>query len=173
MSKYVKTLLIDQLKQKLDGVDDALVVDVVGMDALATTLMRRRFREKNISVMVVKNSTAQRATEGTPLAPAFEGLEGSAAVVWGAEDVVSLAKEVISVAEDKEFEGFKNIGGVMEGQRLSAEEVTAISKWPSRDEMLSTLVGQILGPGATLAAQLIGPGGTLAGQIKSKAEEDE
>ncbi len=173
MSKYVKNLLTEQFKQKLDGVDEVLVVDVIGMDALATTLMRRRFREKSISVMVVKNSVAQRATEGTPLAPAFEGLESSAAVVWGAEDVVSLAKEVISIAEDSEFEGFKNIGGVMEGQRLSADEVIAVSKWLSRGEMLSTLVGQILGPGATLAAQLIGPGGTLAGQIKSKAEEDE
>ena len=172
MSKYVKNLLTDQLKQKLDGVDDALVVNVVGMDALATTAVRRRFREKNISLMVVKNSMAQRATEGTPLAPAFEGLEGSAAVIWGAEDVVSLAKEVVAVAEDKAFEGFHSVGGAMDGQKLSADDVTAVSKWPSRGEMLSTLVGQILGPGATLAAQLNGPGGTVVGQIKSKAEEE-
>jgi len=169
MSKYVKNLLTDQLKQKLDGVDDALVVDVVGMDALATTMMRRRFREKNISVMVIKNSMAQRATEGTPLAPAFEGLEGSAAVVWGAEDVVTLAKEVVSLIDNQDFEGFRSICGVMEGERLSEDEVTAVSKWPSRSEMFSILVGQILGPGATLAGQLIGPGGTLAGQIKKQS----
>ena len=60
----------------------------------------------------------------------------------------------------------------MDGERLSAEEVDQVSKWPSRDEQLSLLVGQILGPGSHLAAQLIGPGGALASQIKQKAEED-
>ncbi|MCG8587247.1 MAG: 50S ribosomal protein L10 [Pirellulales bacterium] len=173
MSKYVKDLMTNDLKQKLDGVGDVLVVNVIGMDSLSTTSLRRRLRSKNISLSVVKNSMAKRATEGTPLAPAFEGLEGSAAVVWGAEDVVSLAKEVVSIAEDKEFEGFQTVGGAMDGQPLSADEVTAVSKWPSREEMLAKLVGQILGPGAQLASQIGGPGGTLAGQIKSKGEEDE
>lgn len=173
MSKYVKDLMTSDLKQKLDGVDDVLVVNVIGMDSLATATMRRRLRSKNISLTVVKNSMAQRATEGTPLAPAFEGIEGSAAVIWGADDVVSLAKEVVSIAEDKDFEGFVSIGGAMDGQALSADEVKAVSKWPTREEMLAKLVGQILGPGAQLASQIGGPGGTLAGQIKSKAEEDE
>ena len=173
MSKYVKNLMTSQLKEKLDGVGDVLVVDVIGMDALATTLMRRRLREKSISLMVVKNSTVQRATEGTPLAPAFEGIEGSAAVVWGAEDVVSLAKEVVSIAGDKDFAGFKSVGGVMDGQAMSADDVTSVSKWPTREEMLANLIGQILGPGAQLASQVGGPGGTLAGQIKSMAEEEE
>ena len=172
MSKYVKDLMTDDLKQKLDGVGDVLVVNVIGMDALATTVMRKRLRSKNISITVVKNSMAQRATEGTPLAPAFDGLEGSAAVVWGADDVVALAKEVVSIAGDKDFEGFQSVGGAMDGQALTADDVTAVSKWPSREEMLAKLVGQILGPGAQLASQIGGPAGTLAGQIKSKAEEE-
>ena len=54
----------------------------------------------------MKNSLARRATEGTVLAPAFEGVEGSAAVVWGAEDIVSLAKVVSKVLDDKQFEQF-------------------------------------------------------------------
>ena len=70
---------------------------------------------------MVKNSLARRATEGTPLAPAFEGVEGTLAVVWGGEDIVSLAKEVISIAEDKEFEPFAPKGGVMDGQTLAAD----------------------------------------------------
>jgi large subunit ribosomal protein L10 len=173
MSKYVKNLLTDQLKEKLDGVEDMLVVDMVGLNSLATAQVRNRFREKSISVMVVKNSMAKRATEGTPLAPAFEGLEGSAAVVWGADNVVSLAKEVVSITTDKDFEAFRSLGGIMDGQSISVDDVTAVSKWPTREEMLSKLVGQILGPGAQLASQIGGPAGTLAGQIKSKAEEEE
>jgi large subunit ribosomal protein L10 len=61
----------------------------------------------------------------------------------------------------------------MDGQRLSGEDVKAVSKWPSRSEQLSILVGQILNPGATLSAQLLGAGSKLASQIKKKSEEGE
>ncbi len=61
----------------------------------------------------------------------------------------------------------------MEGERLTSEQVEQVSKWPSREEQLSLLVGQILGPGATLAAQICGPGATLAGQVKQKGEGEE
>ena len=86
MSKYVKKLITDELKSRLDGVGDALLVDVIGMEANATVELRRELRQKNIQIAVVKNSLARRATEGTPLAPAFDGVEGSVAVVcWGAK----------------------------------------------------------------------------------------
>ena len=89
------------------------------------------------------------------------------------EDFVSLAKEITRLDEDKEFEAFETRGGVMDGEKLSPERVKEISKWPSREEQLSLLSGQILGPGASLVAAVIGPGGTLASQIKQKSEEDE
>ena len=127
--------------------------------------------------MVVKKSLARRAVdreeEGSPLAKALGDMEGSLAVCWGSEDFVSLAKEVTRIHEDEEsFPAFETRGGVMDGEQLSPERVKEISKWPSRSEQLSLLVGQILGPGGTLAAQLKGPGGTLAAQIKSKTEEE-
>ena len=49
----------------------------------------------------------------------------------------------------------------------------AVSKWPSRQEQLSILVGQILSPGAKLSGQLLGAGGKLASQIKKKSEGEE
>jgi large subunit ribosomal protein L10 len=121
--------------------------------------------------MVVKNSLARRATEGTALAPALEGVEGSIAVVWGGEDVVSMAKEVVRLAKEKKYEPFAPKGGVTDGEPLSADDVRTMSTWPSRSEQLSLLVGQILSPGANLAAQILGPGGMLASQIESKSEE--
>ncbi len=173
MSKYVKNLLTNDLKSRLDGVSDMLLVNVVGMGANANVSLRRELREKNIQLMVVKNSLAERATEGTPLAVAFEGLEGAMAILWGGEDIVSLAKEVARLAKDKVYEPFGPRGGVMDGQQLSVEEVRAVSKWPSREEQLSILLGQILSPGASLSSQLLGPGGALASQIDQKANENE
>jgi large subunit ribosomal protein L10 len=172
MSKFVKNLISDDLRRRLEGVENALLVSVAGLDANKNSRLRKSLREKNIQLMVIKNSLARRATEGTPLAAAFEEMEGSLAVVWGGEDIVSLAKHVTSMAGEKQYEPFSARGGVMDGSRLSAEQVAAVSRWPSRLEQLSILSGQILSPGATLAAQLTGGGANLASQIKQKGEEE-
>ena len=172
MSKYVKNLITEHLRDRLKGVDDALLVNVVGLDVDASNRLRTVLEEKDINVLVVKNSLAARATVGTPLAVMFEGLTGPGAICWGAEDIVSLAKEVALLAKDEQYPAFQARGGVMDGQKLSLEQVVEISKWPNRQEQLSLLVGQILGPGAHLVAQLNGPAEALAGQIAQQAEED-
>lgn len=173
MSKTVKDLMTRDMERRFDGIEDCVLANVIGLDANTTTALRKRLREKNIGLLVIKNSLAQRATAGTSLAPAFEGLEGAAAVMWGAEDFVSLVKEAVNLDKDAGFEQFKARGGVMGGEPLSAEKVHEISKWPSRAEQLSLLVGQILGPGGQLSAQIIGPGGKLASQIKQIFDKGE
>lgn len=172
MSKYVKELITNELKSRLEGVSDMLLVDVIGMEANSNVELRKELRKKNIQLLVVKNSLGRRATEGSTLAPAFEGAAGSSAIVWGSEDVVSLAKEITRLAGEAKYKPFAPKGGVMDGSKLSADQVAAVSKWPSRQEQLSILVGQILSPGAKLSSQLLGPGGLLASQIKQKGEED-
>jgi ribosomal protein L10 len=171
MSKAVKNLLIDDLRTRLTGVSDCLLVNVIGLNSEKTAKLRSELRKKSIHLHVIKNSMARRAAEGTPLAPAFDQAEGSLAVVWGSEDVVSLAKEIIRLAEAKEFQGLEPRGGAIDGVKVPAQQVKVVSSWPSRAEQLSILAGQICGPGATLSAQLIGIGGTLAGQIKQKLED--
>ncbi len=171
MSKYVKNLVTDHLRSRFDGVDDALLVDVVGLGVNASNRLRAELEARDIHLLVVKNSLAGRATAETPLGPMFEGLNGSAAVCWGGEDIISLAKEIARLADDEQYAPFKARGGMMDGEELSPAQVVEISKWPNRQEQLSLLVGQILGPGATLAAQLSGPGSTLAGQIAQKGDE--
>ncbi len=172
MSKTVKNLLINDLRTKLQDVNDCLLVNVIGLNSDKTAKLRTELRKKNIQLQVIKNSMARRAAEGMAIAPAFDGMEGSLAIVWGSEDVVSLAKEVVRLAEAKEFQGLLvPRGGAIEGAKIPAEQVKVISTWPSRPEQLSILSGQILGPGSKLAGQLIGIGGTLAGQIKQKIED--
>jgi ribosomal protein L10 len=172
MSKQVKEMLTREFARRLDGVGDALFVNVVGLDANQTVALRRDLREKNIHLLVIRNKLAHRAAEGTPLGNALSDLEGSTALVWGAEDFVSLAKEISRLDEDKKLEAFQTRGGVMDGEKLTRERVKEISKWPSRPEQLSLLSGQILSPGASLLAAVLGPGGALASQIKQKSEED-
>ena len=114
MSKYVKNLVANHLRERLDNVNDALLVDMIGLSANKNNRLRALLRDKNIHVMVVKNSLAARATEGSPLSALFTGLEGTAAVCWGAEDIVSLAKEIAKLAKDDEYAPFKARGGIMD-----------------------------------------------------------
>lgn len=170
MSKYVKDLITDDIRSRLEGCDGLLLVDVQGIGAIANQRLRAELRSKSMELLVIKNSLARRATEGTELAAAFDGLEGPAAIVYGGEDLISVAKEVVRLAKDKQYEPFKAKGGVLDGAALSEGQVEEVSKWPSREEMLSTLSGQILSPGATLGGQLTAIGGTLASQIKEVIE---
>ena len=173
MSKYVKNLITTDIQNRLEGVADAVVANVIGMDSDSTFRIRKRLREKGISMLVVKRSLAVRAISDSSLSPMFDHQQGSVAVLWGCEDFVSLAKELAAIVKSKEFEKFELKGGVMDGDGLSAEKVMEISKWPNRQEQISLLVGQILGPGARLSAQLLGAGSQLAGQIKTLIENKE
>jgi large subunit ribosomal protein L10 len=176
MSKYVKNLITDHLRERLKNVHDALLVNMIGLDANTNSRLRSQLRKKNIHIVVVKNSTAARATEGTPLAPLFSGVSGTAAICWGGEDIVSLAKEITKLVQDDKNKPFEARGGVMDGEQLTGAQVHAVSTWPSRTEQLSILLGQILSPGANLASQLNSVGGALASQIEQKgegAEEEE
>jgi len=173
MSKYVKELLTDHLRKQWQGVETALLVNVSGMNPNASMKLRRELRQKNMQLLMVKNSVARRATSGTPLEQAFEKLKSPTAVVWGGEDIVTLAKEVVRLAKVEAYAPFGPLGGIMEGEALSADDVINVSKWPSRKEQLSLLVGQILAPGANLSSQLLGPGRQLASQVKKKSEGTE
>lgn len=173
MSKYVKNLITEHLRDRVGGVEDALLVNVTGLDANASNRLRAELRSRGIRLMVVKNSLAARATAGGPLSAMFEDLAGPAAICWGGEDIVTLAKEVTRLAEDQQYEAFVARGGVMDGKVLTAAGVAEVSKWPSRPEQLSLLAGQILAPGGNLAGQLIGPGAALASQVERKTEETE
>jgi len=170
MSKYVKNLISDHLRERLKNVDDALLVNMIGLNANANNRIRAELSEKNIHVMVVKNSMAARALAGTSLVSMFEDLTGTAALCWGGEDIVSLAKEVARIAGEEKNKPFEARGGVLDGERLTAVEVAEVARWPSRTEQLSLLLGQILAPATNLVGQLTSVGGALASQIEQKAE---
>jgi len=171
MSKAMKDMLVDDLKGRLQGVGDVIVVSLGKLDAQKTTLLRQTLRKKRIHLQLVKNSLARRAMSGTPLAPALERAEGMLAIAWGGEDVVDLAKELDRLQGVKDFEGFECRCGALDGARLEAADVKSVAKWPSRAEQLSILSGQISSLGSTISGQILSAGGTLAGQLKSRCED--
>ena len=172
MSKTLKRLITEEIKQRLNGVTDAVLVNVIGLDSANTYSLRRELRKKGLSLLVVKSSLARRATEGTSLAPAFDGGEGSVAVVYGGEDFISLVKEMVELHKKPEYEKVQSRGGVMDGEKLSPEKLKEVAKWPNRVGQISLLMGQILSPGAKLMSQVNAPGGKLLSQVKKISEKE-
>jgi ribosomal protein L10 len=173
MSKYVKNLVSDDIKRRLQDVNDALLVNMVGMNSSSTYTLRKELRAKKINILVVKNSLAAKATVGTPLARLFDGVGGSAAICWGSEDIVALAKSITTILKSDKFPAFQPRGGVMDGEQLSADQIAEVAKWPTRTEQLGLLLGQILSVGARLNGQLIAVGGALASQIAEVVKRGE
>jgi ribosomal protein L10 len=173
MSKYVKNLVSDDIKKRLQDVNDALLVNTIGMNASNTYALRKELRARKINILVVKNSLAARATVGTSLARLFDGVDGSAAICWGSDDIVALAKSITQILKSEEFPAFQPRGGVMDGEQISADQIAEVAKWPTRTEQLGLLLGQILSVGSRLNSQLIAAGGALASQIAEKAKGGE
>ena len=171
MSKYVKQLITDGIKKRLNDVHYLMLVGLSGVDANANKNLRATLADKGIELMVIKNSLARRATEGTDLAAAFGKMEGAYALCWGASDVVALAKELVKLSRDKAYKGLEIKGAVMDGDALNSTQAVDVSKWPTREEQISLLLGQIVGVGSKLSGQLIAMGGGLASQIAKLGED--
>ncbi|MFK7821177.1 MAG: 50S ribosomal protein L10 [Planctomycetaceae bacterium] len=171
MSKPIKQLLIDEITSRMGEHRDMLVIDVSRLDAISANKFRIALAEKSITALTVKNSLARKALEGVGVESLDGILAGPSTLVWGGEDVVALSKEIAKWAKD--FNEVEIKGATVEGETLDSAGVDALAKSPGREELLSIISGQLIGPGAQLASQLLGPGGQLAGQIKSKSEDDE
>lgn len=171
MSKFVKELEIEHLRRQFDGVEDVLVVNVIGMDATGTTKLRQELRKKGIRLQVVKNSLAGRVFGERGLAGLSAHLAGTSAIAWGGEGIVELAREIAEWS--KKIEKFQVKGGAVSGQILDAKGVQELSKLPSRIELLGRVARLIQSPGSRLVAQILGPGGLVASQVKQVAEKEE
>ena len=170
MSKFVKNMLIEEITERVGENRDMLVVDCSKLDAVTSNKWRLALQEKKITALTVRNTLARRALNDAGLTALDSLLEGPSTLIWGSEDVVALSKEITKWA--KELEPLQIKGGAVEGTTLGPEDVDALSKSPSREELIGQIVGQILSPGANLAAALLGPGATLASQLKTKSEEE-
>jgi len=174
MSKRIKSLITSELQSKFKGAEAIVVIDYTGIDSKTTGGIRSDLRKKSVKMTVVRNALAAKALEHAGLKGAGSLLTGTNAVVYGGESIVDVVKELVEQA--KKVDKLKIKGSVVEGKLLDSKTTSALAKLPSKKELQSIIVGQILGPGSNIAGQLKGPGGKIASQIKSveeKAKEKE
>ena len=174
MSKRVKQMVIAEIRERIGETAELLVVDSSRLDAITTNKWRLALRQSDITVLTVKNSLAKKALGEAGITGLDPYLEGSSTLVWGGEDIVALSREIARWA--REIKQLEIKGGTAEGTSLNAADVDALSKSPSREELIGQIAGLALSPGARLCGALLGPGGKLAGQIETiaeKADEEE
>ena len=171
MSKYVKELMMDQLKSDLDGNRSLLIVDLKDLDAIAEHNFRRDLRKKSIRLRVLKNSLARRVFTDMGMDGLSKYLEGQSAVVWGGEGPSELAKEITT-----QFKALKKPlikGGAVDGVVVGPEQVDDITKLPSREVLIGQVIGLLLGPARMTLSLLTTPGSTVVGQLEALAKRGE
>ena len=142
MSKYVKELMMDQLRSDLDGSRSVLILDFKGLDAVAEHQLRRDLRKKSIQVRVLKNTLARRVFTEMGMDGLSKYLEGPSVAVWGATASPSWPRR--SPTQVKTLKKPEIKGGAVDGVVDRPDQVEDITKLPSRE----ALIGRVVEPGA-------------------------
>lgn len=119
-----------------------LLADYRGINVEDVTKLRTDVRNVNADYRVIKNNITRRALQEAGIEGLEEKLEGPTAVILGKEDYLEPAKAIYNFAKSNDF--YKIKGGVIEGKVMTAEEIIAIAKLPSRETLLSMLAGALL-----------------------------
>lgn len=167
MSKVIKQMEMEALKQRFHGVRDMVFLSTVGVDSNTDNQMRQTLRKKKIFLSVVKNSLARRVFDefGFKLTST---LAGQTTVAYGAGSLSELSRELEALAKKNKKIEFKM--ALSEGQEVSFKAALAM---PTRAEAVARVIGLALAPAMRVAGQIIAPAGNLASQIKTISEKVE
>lgn len=170
MSKTVKSLMIRDYQNRLEGVSDALVISIRGVGAIDTNKMRLDLHKQKIRITVVRNNLANQAFKGTPLAAIEPLMAGPSALAYSAESVVDAARAILDWA--KKIEKLELKGAVLDGVLYQGKKgVEEISKYPTKAESKAQLITLFLSPARNVMGQVKGPAGKVMGIVKSIEEK--
>ncbi len=120
-----------------------VVAEYRGLEVGKITVLRRQARESGVYLRVLKNSLARRAVEGTPFALLADKMVGP--LIYGiSTDPVAAAKVLNGFAKDNDKLVIK--AGAMANYLMDVNGVKALATMPSREELLSTLLGTMQAP---------------------------
>jgi len=163
MNKAEKAVAIEEITAQIKESEAIFVVDYRGMTVPQAADLRGKLREADTSLRVVKNTLTIRAADAAGAEDLKPFLAGPTAIAFVRGDAALAAKEIAAVQKEHEILAFK--GGTMGGRAISVEEVTALSKLPSREVLIGQLVGLTAAPLVGLVRGLGGLIGGLASQL--------
>ena len=160
MDRAQKEQVVEELGHIFESSGVVVVAHYAGLTVANMQDLRARAREAGCAVRVAKNRLAKIALEGKPC-ESITGLLSGMTVLTYSEDPVAAAKVAMDYA--KANQKFEILGGAMGENALNAAGVEAVSKMPSREELIASIVGCIAAPASNIAGAI----GALASNIAS------
>ena len=162
-----KEQLVDELGQIFESSGVVVVSHYAGLTVANMQDLRAKASDAGAAVRVAKNRLAKIALNDKPCASIADLLTGMTVLTFS-EDPVAAAK----VAEDfsKDNDNFVILGGAMGENALDRAGVTAVSKMPSRDELIATIAGMLGAPASNIAGAIGAPASNIA-SILSTVED--
>ena len=138
-----KKAVVAEVAEQLKAAEAAVLAEYRGLTVAQMTELRARARQAQVYLRVVKNTLTRRAIEGSRFECLRDQLTGPLALAV-AKDPVAVAKLLAEFAKDNEM--LKIRAGAMGGKLMSLDEVQALAKLPSREQLLATLIGTMQAP---------------------------
>jgi len=169
MARPEKVAEVQAITERIQAAQSMVLADFSGLTVEQMTVFRSRCRETQLECRVVKNRLAKIACDTAEMESMKDHLKGPTAIIFGPESQVDAARIVVNFAKENEAMEIK--GGVVDGQFLDSSQVVALSKVPSRDELIAKMMGSINSPLTGLAATMNGVVAALARTIDAVAKQ--
>jgi len=169
----LKQPIIDEISAVIKDAQSVVVVDYRGLTVAEDTQLRKQLREAGVSYKVYKNTLVSRAVEGTEFESLRDSLEGPNAFAVSTEDATAPARVLAEFA--KKAPNLEIKAGVVEGTFYDAEGMKVIANVPSREVLLSKLLGSLQSPITNLARvlnQIAEKGGAADAAVEAAPAEE-
>ncbi len=169
LSRASKTEKVGKLAAELQHSTSAIIGTFKGLTASKDFELRKAVRAAGGSYHVVKNKLAAKASEGTKIEAALQGLKGVSAVAYTSGDPVALAKALSTWVKDNAEFTFKL--GIVDGKVIDVREIGDLATMPGKEELFSKLLFLIQSPAQRLATVINATGRDLAVVINQGVEK--
>jgi large subunit ribosomal protein L10 len=170
LTKAKKTEKVGQLAAELEKSTSAIIGTFTGLTASKDFDLRKTVRAAGGSYHVVKNTLAARASSGTKVEQALQGLKGVSSVAYTSGDPVALAKALSTWVKDNAEFTFKL--GIVDGKVITVQEIGDLANMPGKEELFAKLLFLINAPAQRLATVINATGRDLAVVINQGVEKE-
>jgi large subunit ribosomal protein L10 len=170
VTKAKKIEQVEELGRELKSVSNLIVATYSKLTVPKDYELRKSLRGTGAKYRVVKNTLAERASQGTKVEEALKGLSGVTSIAYTTGDPVALAKVLAKYAKDNPEFTFK--AGVVEGRVISIKEIEALATMPSKEEIYAKLLFLLNAPAQRLAGTMNAVGRNLAVVVGQGVEKN-
>jgi large subunit ribosomal protein L10 len=172
MRREEKDVIIENLTQRLNDTKHFYLTDISELNAEETSNLRRKCFEKEISLLVVKNTLLRKAMEKSEgdFNDLYDVLKDSTSIMFceAGNTPAKLIKEFRKTMEKPVLKA----AFVEESIYIGDDQLDVLSKIKSKEELLSDLLNLLQSPAKNLVSALASSGSTLAGALKTLSEKE-